>query len=240
MPTHSPLLPGVPLLTGRTEEHLESLADGAEPGIKIHREVAAPFSLLRKAANSAGFDLRILSGFRSFEAQLSIWNRKARGELAVLDSDAVPLNIEELSERELAFAILRWSALPGASRHHWGTELDVFDAVSRPEGYEIELIPEEVDSGGMFGPLHDWLDDRMHDGRAFGFFRPYDRDRNGVAPERWHLSFSPVADVLQENLSVDVLEATIRASDLLLKEVVIEHLDEIFERFVINIGRSPA
>ncbi|NIM47861.1 MAG: D-alanyl-D-alanine carboxypeptidase family protein, partial [Gemmatimonadales bacterium] len=86
---------------------------------------------------------------------------------------------------------LRWSALPGASRHHWGTDLDVYDLAARPEGYEVELIPEEVDAGGMFGPLHEWLDGRIAADAAFGFFRPYERDRQGVAPERWHLSYAP-------------------------------------------------
>jgi len=239
MPIPPSFLPGPAILTGRTDEHLDAPTAGAEPGIKVHRDVAHSFLRLREAAASAGFDLRILSGFRSFDDQLSIWNRKVRGERTVLDSQAVPLDISRLSDKELVFAILRWSALPGASRHHWGTDLDVFDAAARPEGYEIELIPEEVDPGGMFGPLHDWLDDRMKADAAFGFFRPYDRDRNGVAPERWHLSFAPVADGYQENLSVEVLEATVRDSELLLKDVVIENLEEIFHRFVINVGRPP-
>lgn len=196
-----------------------------------------PFSRLRDSASAQGFELRILSGFRSFERQLSIWNRKARGELAVLDSDAQPLDVKELSQRELAFAILRWSALPAASRHHWGTDLDVFDGAAKPEGYEVELIPEEVDPGGMFGPLHDWLDERMISGEAFGFFQPYDEDRGGVAPERWHLSHAPVASAFEKGLTRDLLAEVLAAADMELKEVVLGHLDEIYTRFVINVGR---
>jgi LAS superfamily LD-carboxypeptidase LdcB len=194
---------------------------------------------LRDEARRAGFDLEILSGFRSFERQLSIWNRKATGELPVLDSQAEPLVIHRLSEEDLVFAILRWSALPGASRHHWGTDLDVFDGAARPEGYEVELLPEEVDPGGMFGPLHDWLDQRIADSAAFGFFRPYDRDRNGVAPERWHLSCAPVAAPFERELSVERLERIIRGADISLKEVILAHLEEIYERFVVNTGRPP-
>jgi len=209
-------------------------------GVPVHRHVVGPFLRLRDAAGDAGFDLRILSGFRSFERQLSIWNRKVRGELAVLDSAAVPLDVGTLTSEELVFAILRWSALPGASRHHWGTELDVFDAAAQPEGYEIQLIPEEVDPGGMFGPLHDWLDLRVAAGTAFGFFRPYDRDRNGVAPERWHLSCAPVAASFERSLTVEVLRDTVESADLALREVVLAHLDEIFRRFVINTARPPS
>jgi LAS superfamily LD-carboxypeptidase LdcB len=207
-------------------------------GVRVHRDVVDPFHELHHAASDAGFDLQILSGFRSFEQQLSIWNRKANGERVVLDSDAKPVDIATLSEHALVFAILRWSALPGASRHHWGTDLDVYDAAARPEGYEIELIPEEVNAGGMFGPLHEWLDERITTGTAHGFFRPYDRDRGGVAPERWHLSHAPVATPLLEQLTVDALHETVTSANLALKETVLVHLDEIHERFVVNINRS--
>jgi len=227
------------ILTGRTETHLCGLRDAEALGVPVHRDVVAPLRRLREAAAREGFALEILSGFRDFERQRSIWNRKADGELPVLDGDAEPLDVRALSERELVFAILRWSALPGASRHHWGTDLDVFDAAAVPGGYEIELIPEEVDPGGVFGPLHDWLDTRIAAGTSFGFFRPYDRDRGGVAPERWHLSHAPVAAAFVEGLSSDVLRATVRAADLRLKDTVLEHLDEIFERFVVNTGSLP-
>jgi LAS superfamily LD-carboxypeptidase LdcB len=158
----------------------------------------------------------------------------------VLDSAAEPLSMDELNSVEWVYAILRWSALPGASRHHWGTDLDVFDRAARPEGYEIELIPEEVDSIGMFGPLHDWLDARISDNTAERFFRPYDRDRGGVAPERWHLSHGPTAALLEETLSVGMLRAVLQDADLELKEVVLGHLDDIYERFVINTNRMTA
>ena len=227
-------------LTGQTEQHLCSPADAERLGVPVHRDVVEPFLLLKDEARKEGFDLRIESGFRGFAEQLSIWNRKATGQRAVLDSDAVPLDITKLSERELVFAILRWSALPGASRHHWGTDIDVYDEAARPEGYVIEEVPEEVNPGGMFGPLHQWLDQRIAEGTAFGFFRPYDRDRGGVAPERWHISYAPVSDVLLRQLTPDVLRETIRGADMRLKDVVLDHLDAIYQRFALNINRRDA
>jgi LAS superfamily LD-carboxypeptidase LdcB len=224
-------------LTGQTEQHLCSTADAELLGSYVHSDVVRPFLQLQDESRRAGFHLAILSGFRGFERQLKIWNRKATGQQAVLDSNAEPLDIERLSEKELVFAILRWSALPGASRHHWGTDIDVFDAAAKPEGYEIELIPEEVDSGGMFGPLHDWLDEKIAAQGASGFFRPYDRDRQGVAPERWHLSCAPVASRYEASLTVDAIRDAIRHADIALRQVLMDNLDEIYERFVINIGR---
>ena len=227
-------------LVGQTETHLCSSGQVERLGVPVHAEVVEPFLGLRTEAARFGFDLVILSGFRSFQAQLSIWNRKVDGQLPVLDSHAQPLDIERMAPKELAFSILRWSALPGASRHHWGTDLDVYDATARPEGYEIELVPEEVDPGGMFGPLHDWLDQRITAGEAFGFFRPYDLDRGGVAPERWHLSHGPVADHYLRHLSPELLRGIVESADMALKEAVLEHLDEIYQRFVLNCGRPPS
>ena len=227
-------------LVGQSDTHLCSPADAERLGARVHRDVVTPFLQLQAAAQTAGFNLTILSGFRGFEQQLSIWNRKATGTLAVLDSDARALDIARLSEEELVFSILRWSALPGASRHHWGTDLDIYDMAAKPAGYEVELIPEEVDSGGMFAPLHEWLDARMTGGAAFGFFRPYDIDRNGVAPERWHVSFAPVSSAYVRMLTPQVLRQTIQNADMMLKNIVLEHLDAIFERFVINTSATFA
>jgi len=225
-------------IVGQSDTHLCSPSDAESVGARMHREAVDPYLELRSAARAAGFDISILSGFRSFEEQLSIWNRKATGKLAVLGSDARPLDIATLSEVERVFAILRWSALPGASRHHWGTDVDIYDMATRPVGYEVQLIPAEVDAGGMFAPLHEWLDRRVASKTASGFFRPYDIDRNGVAPERWHLSFAPIALESARILTRELLAETIQQADMQLKDVVLEHLDTIFKRFVINVNRT--
>lgn len=227
-------------LVGQSETHLCSAEDAATLGAPVHAGVVRPFLELHASAAAEGFDLRILSGFRSFARQLSIWNRKAAGELTVRDSASQPIDIHTLGANELVFAILRWSALPGASRHHWGTDIDVYDLAAKPAGYEVDLVSSEVDAGGMFAPLHAWLDERIADGTAFGFVRPYDADRNGVAPERWHLSYSPVATEFARLLTVDVLRETIQNADMMLKDAVLANLDEIFGRFVVNINPAVA
>jgi LAS superfamily LD-carboxypeptidase LdcB len=227
-------------VVGQSEGHLCQADEAARIGARVHVEVVTAFLNLRAAAADEGFDLAVLSGFRNFEQQRSIWNRKAKGELAVLDSAARPIDITMLTAKALVFAILRWSALPGASRHHWGTDLDVYDAAAVPRDYEVQLVPAEVDAGGVFGPLHAWLDARIASDAAFGFLRPYDADRGGVAPERWHLSYAPVARSCARILTRDVLRETIERADLLLRDTVLHHLDEIFDRFVVNINPALA
>ena len=227
-------------LIGQSESHLCSRADAETLGAQVHAQVVEPLLELRAAAADAGFQLTVLSGYRGFDRQLSIWNRKASGELAVLDSSARPLDIAALSGKELVYAILRWSALPGASRHHWGTDVDIYDMAAKPAGYEVDLVPAEVDDGGMFAPMHAWLDARIASKTAFGFFRPYDADRNGIAPERWHFSYAPVSTECARLLSPKLLRATIENADMRLKDVALAHLGDIFERFIANINPAFA
>ena len=227
-------------VVGQSEMHLCDASDASWLTVPVHRDAVEPFRALKESAASSGFDMAVLSGFRSFDRQLSIWNRKARGELAVLDSNARPLDITTLSDTELAFSILRWSALPGASRHHWGTDIDVYDAAARPQDYEVQLVPAEYEGEGMFAPFSAWMDERIANRSSFGFFRPYDRDRNGVAPERWHLSYGPLAAAFASALTIELLRDTVVAADMLLKDVVLTNLEEIMERFVTNTNPDVA
>lgn len=217
------------ILTGSTERHLRRL-NPAQP-IMIHAQVMEPFVALQTQAAKQGFDLQICSGFRPFERQLHIWNGKLSGLRPVVDKAGNPIVLEALSPWDQIQAVLRWSALPGASRHHWGTDFDVYDAAAMPEGYQIQLTPEEVEGAGIFAPMHDWLDSSI-DGDSLGFFRPYAADKGGVAPERWHLSYAPIADIYAREHSADVIAERLVDSELLLLDVVLENLDEIVRRFV--------
>ncbi len=217
------------VLIGKTQQHL--ILDEIS-GKLIHHEMKNDFTKLREQARVAGFSLSIASSFRSFEDQLKIWNAKARGERPVLSSTGDVIEISTLSKRELIYAILRWSALPGASRHHWGSDFDVFDSSALPDNYKVKLTPDETDDGGVFAAFHLWLDDNL---AKYSFFRPYAIDTNGIAPERWHLSYFPLADNFQKNLSYELIESTIMNSDIDLKETLLNELPEIYSRF-INIS----
>ncbi len=104
----------------------------------------------------------------------------------VLDTHSQPLDISQLSEGELCEAILHWSALPGASRHHWGTEIDVYDPLRIPTGQTLQLEPWEYEAGGYLAELNDWLTENMS---TFDFYRPFTAIDAGVAYEPWHISY---------------------------------------------------
>ncbi len=215
-------------LTGREDSHITY----ADNGVGLTAETWQAFTTLRKAGAEQGFDLRIASGFRSFARQLSIWNGKACGDRAVHDDLGDPVSIPDLPDVEKIHAILRYSALPGASRHHWGSDLDVYDAAAVPKDYHLQLVPGEVAATGIFGPLHAWLDAQIEEGSAAQFYRPYASDRGGVAVERWHLSYRPLACECIPRLTPALVEAALANADIVLAEVLQEQLPDIFQRYI--------
>jgi LAS superfamily LD-carboxypeptidase LdcB len=221
-------------LTGRARDHLAELSD---PRCTLHRRVVAPFLAMRAAAAADGVDLVAFSSFRDFDRQLSIWNAKFRGDRPMQDRAGRALNAGTRSPAERVAAILWWSALPGASRHHWGTDFDVMDLAALPPGYRIQVVPAEYQAGGPFHRLTTWLDAHMH---AFGFFRPYATDRGGVSPEPWHLSYAPLALAAQRALSPARLREVLAAADIDGRDEVLETLAENFQRYVLDVDAPPA
>lgn len=195
---------------------------------------------LKKRASEQGLELSILSSFRSFEAQKSIWNKKARGERELLNDQSQPLEYNQLSKEEIVTAILRWSAFPGLSRHHWCTDLDVYDEKALKSyqeefpDYQIQLVPSEYESGGPFEKLGAFLKEEL---ARSEFFRPYERDLGGVAKEPWHLSHRSSKECMQAmNLSdfLDFLEGP-HCQDIELIDVVKEQAESIFNTYFLNI-----
>lgn len=218
-------------LTGRARTHVVQLDDLR---CALHRDVAEPFLALRAAAARDGMDLRVFSAFRDFVAQLSIWNRKFSGQRPLFTREGGPLEHAALGADELIEAILNWSALPGASRHHWGSDIDVFDAAAIAPDYRVQLLPEEFAEGGPFAQLNQWL---AQHAAQFGFFRPYDRDRGGVHPEAWHISHAATSLPALAHLTPGLIAEALQHAEVLGRDAVLERLEGIFQRYVVNVGR---
>ncbi len=188
------------------------------------------FEIFCEEAKQYGFEPKIESGYRSFDRQLLIWNEKVSGKRKVLDEKGSVVNISELSDWELMKTILLWSALPGTSRHEWGTDIDVIDTAAVPEGYEAELTPEE--SFGVFGAFHKWLDERIECGKSFDFRRVFLPGIGRVQQEPWHLSYVPEAGKIERNFTAENLAERLRAADILLLPEILANLDWILENHV--------
>jgi LAS superfamily LD-carboxypeptidase LdcB len=203
-----------------------------EPRFAIHKDVREPFFALRDEAKKAGFALHPFSAFRDFDAQLKIWNDKFAGERPLYDAYGEALDYASLSPEEIVDHILAWSAIPGASRHHWGTDIDVVDTARVPPDYHVRLLPHEYASRGVFHELNLWLDEHIE---AFGFFRPYGEHQGGFYAEPWHLSYAPVSTLALEALTLTVLREAVMQSEVMGKEIVLARLPRVFETHVRNV-----
>lgn len=217
-------------LTGRARTHVRQFSN---PRFAARPEVADAFLALRAQALLDGIDLLPIASWRPFQAQLRIWNRKFSGQALLRDIHGQPLDHAALAPHELVWTILGWSGLPGATRRHWGTDIDVWDRNALPPGQRTQLLPHEVAPGGVYERLHAWLDDHIGE---HGFFRPYRSYRGGMFPEPWHLSFAASARVALDAFDIDMLAAAVRrADDMLGRDLVLEMLPEIMARHVRNV-----
>lgn len=225
-------------LTGRDSSHVTHY-DGDDWHCELHPAALAAFLQMRAVALGDGLDLIVVSSFRDFARQATIWNEKFRGERPMRDRNGQRLQCATLGAAELVEAILWWSALPGASRHHWGTDLDVIDRAALTGSwldYKPQLIPAEFAPGAVFSRLDEWLEAHMAE---FGFFRPYRSDRaRGVRPEPWHLSFAPLAVPALELMTEQVLRSAISGSDIEGSAAVLAGLPAIYNDYVRRIDSA--
>ncbi|MCZ6499659.1 MAG: M15 family metallopeptidase [Gammaproteobacteria bacterium] len=220
-------------LTGRKDSHVLPIE---ELGIQLHPLTAQAFLALKAMAADDGIELEAVSAFRTFNTQREIWNAKYRGDRPLYDVDGVELEHSVLNKSELVTTILRWSALPGASRHHWGTDLDIIDRAAVPEGYRVRLMKDEFASDGVFWKLGDWLDSRLS---QTDFYRPYMGSGDGIQSEPWHLSFAPVSVQALQSMTIAILEEALADSDVLGLDTISAQLPEIFSQYVLNVSDPP-
>ncbi|MEE1962421.1 M15 family metallopeptidase [Allomuricauda taeanensis] len=186
-------------------------------GINLRKAAHDSFLEMKKAAYSAGFDIKIVSSFRDFYRQEGIWERKY---LSYTED-------ERLSPLKAIDKIIEYSTIPGTSRHHWGTDIDIVDGYPKASG--DVLVPGKFENGGPYEGLKLWLDENSE---KFGFYLVYTNDprRRGFKYEPWHYSYAPI--------SIPMLTAYRRLNvmKLLLQEefLGIEHFTAGFVRTYVQ------
>ncbi|MGB3144358.1 MAG: M15 family metallopeptidase [Maribacter sp.] len=166
--------------------------------INLRQEAHDAFLEMKKAAYSDGIDLKIVSSFRSFDRQKAIFERKY---INYTDDGMQPIAAID--------KIIEYSTIPGTSRHHWGTDIDVVDGYRKVDG--DVLVPQKFEAGGPYEDFKLWMDDHSE---SHGFYLVYTDEpkRRGFKYEPWHYSYAP--------LSIPMLE-TFRSKNiasLLLRE----------------------
>ncbi len=220
---------------GLDDHELQMWQDSRQQQWRMHRAMIADWQAMVDAAERDGIALAVLSSYRSFGRQLTIWNEKCAGIRRVHDDTNVTLNRDDYDEWTWCQKVLRFSALPGLSRHHWGSELDVFDGNALRNGVFPQLHQDEFCAGGPCADLNQWLS--QHCGE-FGFYRPYVSANNGVAPEPWHLSYAAIADKAVNLIDANTLAGYLRQHDLLAKETVLKHLPDIVNCYALRVDPS--
>jgi LAS superfamily LD-carboxypeptidase LdcB len=179
-----------------------------KPGMMLRKEAFEAFQKMWDSARKDGITLRIISSTRTFEQQKNIWegkwNRFAKDAPEPLDR---------------ARKILEYSSMPGSSRHHWGTDIDLND-----------LNNPSFEAGGAHEKVYQWLSAHAQE---YGFCQPYTPGRpNGYQEEKWHWSYTPLSKPFLQQYRNTITNADIQGfqgAQLASEVKAVEH-------YVLGIG----
>jgi LAS superfamily LD-carboxypeptidase LdcB len=146
---------------------------------KMHWETAIALAKMKTAASIESIQIEVVSAYRSFQRQKEIYESKYRRfmDLGLSPMDAIN-------------KIVEFSTIPGTSRHHWGTDIDIIDS-NTPQPDNV-LQANHFHGKGPYNKLKEWLDEYSE---SFGFYEVYtdNPNRKGFEYEPWHFSFAPVS-----------------------------------------------
>jgi len=160
-------------------------------GFQLEKNTYEAFLKMKEAASQEGIDIEVVSAYRSFERQKQIFEGKYK---RFTNQGFAPLNAIK--------KIIEYSTIPGTSRHHWGTDIDIIDRnAPRPKSV---LESSNFHGEGPFCKLKDWLNKHAN---RFGFYEVYTNNttRKGFKYEPWHFSFAAISKpMLQEYKKLDI------------------------------------
>ncbi len=187
----------------------------------MHKDAYSAFKEMHKAAKSAGVNLQIRSAARNFDYQKGIWERKWKGVTLLEGKINADKTYEDPKER--AEAILRYSSMPGSSRHHWGTDVD-FNAF---ENSYFEM--------GEGKKVYTWLVENAH---KYGYCQPYTKKGperpSGYEEEKWHWSYLPVANECMRRVDKEFKNELIKGYLGSEQAVAID----VYTHFIRSINKS--
>lgn len=135
--------------------------------------VMKAFWKFKKQAKADGWNLILVSGYRSYRDQRIVWNR----------SDDLYLQHGATDQKKRVEAIMSLVSVPGLSRHHWGTELDISESTLRGQ-----LVNVEPDTPERVLRFYKWMEANAP---KYGFCKVYLGRNGAVHNEPWHWSFLP-------------------------------------------------
>jgi len=140
---------------------------------QLDKRVIDSYEELKEGAKKAGFDLVVVSAFRSVSYQKEVFTSRVQEAKA-----------SGISEKEAREEVKKTSTEPGYSEHHTGLALDVVDE-DWQNNYQSELLEEEYGDA----PGGKWLDENACE---YGFIIRYPKDKEAITKityEPWHLRY---------------------------------------------------
>ena len=162
-------------------------------GYLMRKEAYTAFIEMQEAAKKEKLQIHVVSSYRSYDHQKRIWERKYKKYTA-----------SGLSPMDSMKKIIEYSTIPGTSRHHWGTDIDIVDGrfLDTPN----ILSAKHFEEGQPFYELGQWLTENAE---SFGFHLVYNNEpsRKGFKYEPWHFSYKPLSyEYLKEYRELDILK----------------------------------
>ena len=188
----------------------------------MQEEVYEAYERMRQAAAKEGIDIKVVSAHRSYHRQREIWNAKYK-----------TLTLQGLPAKDVIQEIITYSTLPGTSRHHWGTDIDIIDNAN-PQSGDV-LLAEKFYGDGPSSALRSWMNRNAAD---YGFLEVYTDhpNRKGFAHEPWHYTYHSLSKAYLEVLTNQVISEIAKDEQLLgrkfldadfFKSYTTEHLLDI-------------
>jgi len=208
----------------KPEEHLQYIKVPAKYAARndmfMQAEAYEAYVKMHDEALKSGVRLKIVSALRTFDYQKKIWEDKWNGKRLV-HGDYLNIKIPDRAER--ASEILKYSAMPGTSRHHWGTDID------------LNALENDYFESGEGLKIFKWLEQNA---ARYGFCRPYTvktAERPvGYEEEKWHWSYLPVALSLTNKYKTSVDYSLLKGFD---GEETAGEL-HVIENYVLGINKS--
>ena len=190
-------------------------------GRTLRKDTYAAFLKMYEAAKKDGIHFKIISATRPFNDQKRIWEGKWTGKRPTTGVKNITKSIPDAKQR--ALKILEYSSMPGSSRHHWGTDID------------LNALTNDYFEKGKGLKEYEWL---QANAAKFGFCQPYSpkgKDRpHGYNEEKWHWSYLPIAKKLSDQYRLRLQDKDING--FLGSESAVEI--GIVEKYVLGINET--
>ncbi|MCV6629582.1 MAG: D-alanyl-D-alanine carboxypeptidase family protein [Flavobacteriaceae bacterium] len=149
-------------------------------------DVQKAFQKMKSAAYEDGISLKVVESYIDFETLALQW------DIAFIEANEGRKLPEKIIDE-----MVETIPIPGTSRHHWGTEVDLIQDLRTYQGEALQI--EHFEPDGAFFEMHQWLQKNAAD---YGFYMVYTKHkkRKGMRYKPWQYSYAPLSKLYLKGL----------------------------------------